>query len=124
MIRSLINGVLDDDRYNIALYRTNMYRARAALPTQVFLHEKSVTLTRTTLSTRLRAWMAAKDNFLIDRDLGAQIFGSYRIATGALVTPLEHQRSTDVNRQNCYIAYFWSGAPTSPMQFREVMCFA
>ena len=124
MIRSLINGVLDDDRYNIALYRTNMYRARAALPTQVFLHEKSVTLTRTTLSTRLRAWMAAKDDFPIDRDLGAQIFGSYQIATGALVTPLEHQRSTDVNRQNCYIAYFWSGAPTSPMQFGEVMCFA
>ena len=124
MIRSLIDGVLDDDRYNIALYSLNKYNADSNPVPSGFTQEKTVTLRRSYMTKQLRQWITSKDGIPGGSPLDVRIYGSYRMPSGALITTAGFQRTTSVNRKNCYISYRWSVASSSMLRFGEVQCFA
>jgi hypothetical protein len=124
MIRSLIDGVLDDDKYNIALYALNKYTVDNTTILSGFTQEKTVTLRKSYMTKQLRQWITSNDRIPDSSPLDARIYGSYRIPSGALITTAGFQRATSVNRKNCYVAYRWSGASSGVLRFGEVQCFA
>ena len=124
MIRSLIDGVLDDDRHQIILYRLNRYSPQRIAVEPGFIQEKNVSLSRTAMTDRLRSWLLHMDGIRLHQPLNARLYASYRLSSGAIVTAGRFQRKGDINRKNCYVAYYWSGAETTIMRFGEVQCFA
>ena len=72
MIRSLIDGVLDDDRYNLALYTLNKYTVDTTPIPSGFTQEKTVTLRKSYMTKQLRQCILSKDRILRGSPLDAR----------------------------------------------------
>ena len=57
MIRSLIDGVLDDDRYNLALYALNKYTVDNTTILSGLTQAKTVTLQKRYITKQLPQWI-------------------------------------------------------------------
>ena len=113
MVTSLINGVTDDDRYNLAMMKLDRYRStpQKRYPRDgQFLQQKNINPDDTSehikhLRTLIREWEELRPHDPID----LQLYGALRLPNGALVTPVNMQRRSDVTRNNAWVAFKYRG---------------
>lgn len=116
MILSMSNGVMDDERYIMALLALEQYEV-ADPPHQEgvhWLYEKANPRIdwRSPWFERLAADLSKKEPWSAGkaavRSAPVRAFGGLRLKTGAVVVAAPYQRQTSINRDNSHVAFYYN----------------